>query len=62
MSGENSSSSPSPGETSSSPLTWEITEDTLLLITWVLEGVLLPIVGAVGVLSNIASLMVGIIN
>ena len=54
MSAGNSSTS----EPGSPGLAWEITEERLLLITWVLEGVILPAVGIVGILGNIASLVV----
>ena len=58
MSGGNSSSSAV--EPASPGPAWEITEDRLLLITWVLEGVILPVVGIVGILGNIASLVVSL--
>ena len=37
---------------------WDIGEEQLLMITWILEGILLPIVGVVGVVGNAISLVV----
>ena len=37
---------------------WDLGEEQLLMITWILEGILLPIVGVVGVVGNAISLVV----
>ena len=44
--------------TNSSSVSWSLSEDHLQTITWVLEGLLLPTVGLVGVVANLVSLRV----
>ena len=37
---------------------WDIGEEELLMITWIFEGILLPIIGVVGIVGNAISLVV----
>ena len=45
-------------ETNSSSVLWSLSEQHLQTITWLLEGLLLPVVGLLGVLGNLVSLRV----
>ena len=44
--------------TDSSSVSWSLSKDHLQTITWILEGLLLPMVGLVGVLGNLVSIYV----